>query len=184
MGHIKKNLKKKKKDKAAGLPSTLGALPYRWKKQGKVAVPGNNRSDESCSLRIMKHINHSVILLLDRTSAKVPSRLAREPDVVPSPFWLKGSRQRQLLRGQETWLYLSLCLGDGRQVTVKYINYERGIVSANKITPGASPSYLVLVKSTYGCTMPKVSHFKQNFLWYSTKACLLIYKESIRNAFK
>lgn len=32
--------------------------------------------------------------------------------------------------------------------------------------------------------MPKVSHFKQNFLWYSTKACLLIYKESVRDAFK
>ena len=166
-----------------------------------------------------------------------------------SPFGLKGSRQRQLLGGRETCLYLSLCLADGRLLTVKYINWgfpggsdskksscsvgdlgwedllERGtpttpvfwpgefhglygpwghkeldtteqlshmqiyncqrvIALPAKIIPEASPSYLVLVKSTYSCTMPKVSHFKQNFLCHSTKACLLIYKESIRDDFK
>ena len=48
----------------------------------------------------------STILLLDQTLAKASSCRASEPKVVISPFG--GSRQRQLLRGQEIQLYLSL----------------------------------------------------------------------------
>lgn len=62
----------------------------------------------SCSPRVMKHVNHSVILLLDQTLAEASSCRASEPEVVISPFGPKGSRQRQLLRGQEIRLYLSL----------------------------------------------------------------------------
>lgn len=142
--------------KAAGLPSTQGATPCCLKKQGKVTIPGNNRSDGQLFSR--DNEAYQPLRPPPVASAKASSCLASESDALISPCWLQGSRQGPLLRGPETWL------GDGCWVPVTYTNYKRGIVLTLKITPEASPSYPALVKSTYCRAIPSVPHFKQNFL--------------------